>query len=97
MEEEGRIMFSIIGDHSYEIMHGRGTPSRVHYAMKDIAKPKGRAYSRKNVHDVLQRWSFAVPDDTDRNYFRPVHQGSTYLYFCTARALSTGNKEKYIF
>jgi len=97
MEEERRIMFPVIGNHSYEIMHGRGTPSRVYHAMEDIAKPKRRAYRRKNVHDVLQRRSLAVPNDTDRNYFRPIHQSSTYLNFRTARTLSMGNEEKYIF
>lgn len=73
MEEKRRIMFPVVGNYSYEIMHGRGTPSRVYYAVEDITKPKGRAHGRKNVHDMLQRRSFAVPDDTDRNYFWPIH------------------------
>lgn len=73
MEEEGRIMFPIIGNHSYEIMHGRGTPSRVYHTVEDIAKPKGRTHSREDIHDMLQRRSFTVPDDTDRDYFRPIH------------------------
>lgn len=90
-------MFPIIGNHSYEIMHGGGAPSRVYHAMEDIAESKGRAHGRKNVHDMLQRRSFAVPDDTNGNYFRPIHQGPTYLNFRTARTLSTTNKKKYIF
>jgi hypothetical protein len=54
MEKEGRIMFPIISNHSYEIMHGRSTPSGVHHAMEDIAKPEGRAHGRENVHDMLE-------------------------------------------
>lgn len=87
MKEEGRIMFPVIGNHSYEIMHGRGTPSRVHYTMEDVTKPKGRAHGRKDIHDMLQRRPFTVPNDTDRNYFRSIHQSPAYLNFCTARTL----------
>lgn len=97
MEEERRIMFPIIGNHSYEIMHGRGAPSRVYHAMENVAKSKGRAHGRKNVHDMLQWRSFAVPDDTNRNYFRSIHQGPTYLNFRTARTLNIPNEKKNFF
>jgi len=85
-------MLPVIGNHSYKIMHGRGTPSGVYHTVEDIAKPEGRAYSREDIHDMLQWWSFAVPDNADRYYFRPIHQSPAYLNFCSTRTL--GNKEK---
>lgn len=87
VEEEGGVVFPVIRNDSNEIMHGRGTPSRVHHTVENIAQSEGRSHGSENVHDMLQRRPFAIPYDSDGNDFRSVHQGSTYLYFRAARAL----------
>lgn len=87
MEEEGGVVFPVIRNDSNEIMHGRGTPSRVHHAVENIAQSEGRSHGSENVHDMLQRRPFAIPYDSDGYDFRSVHQGPTYLYFRAARAL----------
>lgn len=81
MEEEGGIVLSVIRDDSYEIVHGRSTPSRVHNAVENVTQSEGRSHGRENVHDMLQRWPFAVPYNPDGNDFRSVHQRSTDLDF----------------
>lgn len=81
MEEEGGVVFPVVSDNSNEIVYGWSTPSRVHNTVENVAQSEGRSHGRENVHDMLQRWSFAVPHDPDRHYFRSVHQGSTDLDF----------------
>lgn len=84
-------MFPVISNYSNEIMHGRGTPSRIHNTMENIAQSEGRSHGCENVHDMLQRWSFAIPYDSDGNDFRSVHQGPTDLYFRPAGTLKMSN------
>lgn len=92
MKKEGGVVFPVICDDSNEIVHGRGTPSRVHYTVENIAQSEGRPHGCENVHDMLQRRPFAIPYDSDGNYFRSVHQGPTDLDFRTTGALQIENK-----
>lgn len=65
MEEEGGVVFAVVGDEADEAVRGARGPGAVHAGVEGVRGPQLRAQRAVHRRHVLRRRSFGIPDHAD--------------------------------